>query len=62
LREECRLRLFENRKLRGMFVSKRNGVTGEWINLHSEELGDMYYSLANIIRVIKSRRNFWWVI
>ena len=55
LREENRLRLFENRVLRRIFGSKRDGVTGEWRKLHNEELDDLYCS-PNIVRVIKSRR------
>jgi hypothetical protein len=39
LRDECRLRVFENRVLRGVFGSKRDEVTGEWRKLHNEELG-----------------------
>jgi hypothetical protein len=58
LREEHRLRVFENRVLRGIFGSKRDGVTGEWRRLHNEELNDLYSS-PNIIRVIKSRRMRW---
>ena len=42
LREEHRLRVFENRVLRGIFGSKRDGVTGEWRRLHNEELSDLY--------------------
>ena len=38
LREEHRLRVFENRVLRGIFGPKRDGVTGEWRKLHNEEL------------------------
>jgi len=52
LREECRLRVLENRVLRGIFGPKRDKVTGEWKKLHNEELNDLYCSL-NIIRVIK---------
>jgi hypothetical protein len=55
LREERRLRVFENRVLRRIFGPKRNEVTGEWRNLHNEELNDLY-SLPNIVRVVKSRR------
>jgi hypothetical protein len=54
LREEHRLRMFENRVLRGIFGPKRDGVTGEWRRLHNEELNDLYSS-PNILRVIKSR-------
>jgi hypothetical protein len=55
LREEHRLRVFENSVLRGIFGSKRDEVTGEWRRLHNEELNDLYTS-PNIIWVIKSRR------
>jgi hypothetical protein len=58
LREERRLRLFENRVLRRVFGSKRNEVTGEWRKLHNEELNDLY-SLPNIVRMVKSRRMSW---
>jgi hypothetical protein len=54
LREECRLRVFENRVLRKVFGPKRDDVTGEWRKLHNEELNDLY-SLPNIVRVVKSR-------
>jgi len=54
LREERRLRVFENRVLRGVFGAKRDGVTGEWRKLLNEELNDLYSS-PNIVRVIKSR-------
>jgi len=53
LREERRLRVFENRVLRRIFGSKRDKVTGEWRKLHNEELNDMYCS-PKIVRVIKS--------
>jgi hypothetical protein len=55
LREERRLRVFENRVLRRIFGSKRDEVTGEWRKLHNEEMNGLY-SLPNIVRVIKSRR------
>jgi hypothetical protein len=42
LREEHRLRVFENRVLRRIFGAKRDGVTGEWRRLHNEELYDLY--------------------
>jgi hypothetical protein len=41
LREECRLRAFENRVLRRIFGPKRDEVTGEWRKLHNEELSDV---------------------
>jgi len=58
LKEERRLRLFENRVLRRVFGPKRDEVTGEWRILHNEKLGDLY-SLTNIVRVVKSRRMRW---
>jgi hypothetical protein len=58
LREECKLRVFENRVLRRMFGSKRDEVTGEWRRIYQEELCALYFS-PNIIRVIKSRRMKW---
>ena len=58
LREERRLRVFENRVLRRVFGPKRDEVAGEWRKLHNEELSDLY-SLPNIVRVIKSRRMRW---
>ena len=57
LREEHRLRVFENRVLR-IFGPKRDGVTGEWRKLHNEELNDLYSS-PSVLRVIKSRRMRW---
>jgi hypothetical protein len=53
LREERRLRVFENRVLRRVFGPKRDEVTGEWRKLHNEKLNDLY-SLPNIVRVVKS--------
>jgi len=54
LREERRLRVFENRVLKKVFGPKRDEVTGEWRKLHNEELNDLYCS-QNTVRVIKSR-------
>jgi hypothetical protein len=58
LREEHRLRVFENRVLRRIFGPKRDEVTGEWRNLHNGELHNLYSS-PDIIRQIKSRRMRW---
>jgi hypothetical protein len=55
LREERKLRVFENRVLRRVFGPKRDEVTGDWRKLHNEELNELY-SLHNIVRVVKSRR------
>ena len=57
LKEERRLRVFDNRVLR-IFGRKRYEVTREWIILHNEELNDLYSS-PNIVRMIKSRRMRW---
>jgi hypothetical protein len=58
LREEHRLRVFENRVLRRIFGPKRDEGMGGWRKLHNEELRDLY-SPPSIIRVIKSRRMRW---
>jgi hypothetical protein len=58
LREESRLRVFENRVLRRIFGPKRGEVTGEWRTLHNEEFHDLYSSPI-IVRVRKFRRMEW---
>jgi hypothetical protein len=58
LREERRLRVFENRVLRRIFGPKRDEVTGERMKLHNEEL-HILYSSPDIIRHIKLRRMSW---
>jgi len=58
LREERRLRVFENKVPRRIFGPKRGEGTGEWRKLHNKELNDLYSS-PNIVRVIKSRRMKW---
>src|SRR5215470_7174856 len=52
LREEHRLRVFENRVLRRVFGPKRDEVTGEWRKLHNEELKGLYSS-PSIVQVVK---------
>ncbi|KAJ4446512.1 hypothetical protein ANN_13208 [Periplaneta americana] len=58
LREEHRLRVFENKVLRKIFGAKRDEVTGEWRKLHNAELHALYSS-PDIITNIKSRRLRW---
>jgi hypothetical protein len=58
LREELRLRVFENRVLRRIFGPKRDEVKGEWRKLHNKERHDLYSS-PSIIRIIKSRWMRW---
>jgi hypothetical protein len=50
LREEHRLRVFENRVLRRIFGPRRDEVTGEWRKLHNEKLHNLY-SFLDIIRI-----------
>jgi hypothetical protein len=58
VREEHKVRVFENRVLRRIFGPKMDGVTGVWRKLHNEELHNLYSS-PSIIRIIKSRRMRW---
>jgi hypothetical protein len=58
LREDYKLRVFENRVLRRIFGPKRDHVTGKWRKLNNEEL-HILYSSPNIIRQIKSSRMRW---
>jgi hypothetical protein len=61
LREEHRLRVFENKVLRRIFGPKRDEVTGGWRKLHNEEFRDLYSS-PSIIRMVESRRMRWGVV
>jgi hypothetical protein len=54
LREEHRLRVFENRVLRRIFGPKRDEVTGGWRKHHNEELNNLYSCI-----IIKPRRTRW---
>jgi len=55
LRDERKLRVFENWVLRRLFGPKRDEETGEWRKIHNEKLKVLYCS-PNIFRMIKSRR------
>jgi hypothetical protein len=54
LREDHKLRVFENRVLGRIFGPNRDGMPGGWRKLHNEELRNLYSS-PSIIRIIKSR-------
>jgi hypothetical protein len=58
VREEHKLKVFENRVLRRIFGPKRDGVMGGWKKLHNEELHNLYSS-PSINRIIKSRWMRW---
>ena len=59
LREERRLRVFDNRLLRRISGPRRDEVAGEWRKLHNEELNDLYCS-PNIALVMKSKKKMTW--
>jgi hypothetical protein len=58
VREEHRLKVFENKVLRRIFGPKWDEVTGGWRKLHNEDLCDLYSS-PSIIRIMKERRMRW---
>ena len=58
MREDHRLRVFENKVFRKIFGAKKDEITGEWTKLHNAELHALYSS-PNIIRNLKSRRLRW---
>jgi hypothetical protein len=58
LKEEHRLRVFENRMLRRISGPRREEVAGGWRRLHNEEFHNLYAS-PNTIRVINSRGMRW---
>jgi hypothetical protein len=58
VKEEHKLRVFENRVVRKEFGPQRDEVTGGWRKLHKEELQNLYSS-PSIIRIVKSRRMRW---
>jgi hypothetical protein len=56
LREERRLRVFENRVFGRIFGPKRDEVTVEWGKLHKVELNGLYYS-PNIVWIDQMEKN-----
>jgi hypothetical protein len=56
LREEHKLSVFKNRKIRKTFEPKKDGVTGKWRRLHKQEIYDLYAS-PTVIREIKYKNN-----
>jgi len=58
LRDERRLRVFENRVLKRIFGPQRDEVMGEWRKLHNEELNNVHCS-SNFFPVNKPRRMRW---
>jgi hypothetical protein len=56
LREEHRLKAFENRVLRRIFGTRRDEIIGGWRKLHDEKLHNLYSS-ASLIRIIKSKED-----
>jgi hypothetical protein len=58
VREEHKLRVFENRVLRRIFGPKRDGVMGGWRKLYNKELHNLYSS-PSIMRIMTSRRMRW---
>jgi hypothetical protein len=58
IKEEHRLRVFENWVLRRIFGLKRDEVMGEWRKMRNEELCELYCS-PSLIRIIKSRKMRW---
>jgi hypothetical protein len=58
LKDESRLRVFENKVLRRIFGPRKGEITGKWRRLHNKELYALYSS-PNIIRVMKPRRLRW---
>ena len=58
MREERKLRVFENRVLRRIFGPKRGEATGDWRTLHTEKLNDLYWS-PSIVLVIQTIRTRW---